>query len=97
MNKHRKTQIKPNELNVRGGELLFKQLILRTNTTLSATMILFLSFLSLFFQSSFFERAFTLYSFFLHYPDHTLVYHLSLHLSTCPISHLLWLSVNGGG
>ena len=97
MNKHRKTQIKPNELNVRGGELLFKQLILRTNTTLSATMILFLSFLSLFFRSSFFGRAFTLYSFFLHYPDHTLVYHLSLHLSTCPISHLLWLSVNGGG
>ena len=48
MNKYRKTQIKLDELNVRGGELLFEQLILRANTTLSATMILFLSFLSLF-------------------------------------------------
>ena len=47
MNKHRKTQIKLDELNVRGGELLIEQLILRVNTTLSATMILFLSFLSL--------------------------------------------------
>ena len=97
MNKHRKTQIKLDELNVRVGELLFEQLILRTNTTLSATMILFLSFLSLFFRSSFFERAFTLYSFFLHYSDRTLVYYLNLHLSICPISHLLWPSVNGGG
>ena len=48
MSKHRKTQIKLDELNVRGGELLFEQLILRAKTTLSATMILFLSFLSLF-------------------------------------------------
>ena len=48
MNKHKKTQIKLDELNVRGGELLFEQLILRDNTTLSATMILFVSFLSLF-------------------------------------------------
>ena len=47
MNKHRKTQIKLDELNIRGGELLFEQLILRANTTLSATMILFLSSLSL--------------------------------------------------
>ena len=42
-------------------------------------------------------RSFTLYSFFLNYPDHTLVHHLSPHLNICPISHLLWLSVNGGG
>ena len=97
MNKHRKTQIKLDELNVRGGELLIEQLILRVNTTLSATMILFLSFLSLFSDPPLSRRSFTLYSFFLHYPDHKLVYHLSLHLSTCPISHLLWLSVNGGG
>ena len=47
MNKHRKTQIKLDELNVREDELLFEQLILRANTTLSATMILFLFFLSL--------------------------------------------------
>ena len=48
MNKHRKTQIKLDELNGRRGELLFEQLILIANTTLSATMILFLSFLYLF-------------------------------------------------
>ena len=48
MNKHRKIQIKLDELNGRRGELLFEQLILIANTTLSATMILFLSFLSLF-------------------------------------------------
>ena len=53
MNKHKKTQIKLDELNVRGGELLFEQLILRANTTLSATMILFLFFLSLFFDPPF--------------------------------------------
>ena len=56
-------------------------------------------FFSLFlshFRSPLSGRAFTLYSFFLHYPDRTLVHHLSCHLSTCPISHLLWLSVNGG-
>ena len=93
MNKHRKTPIKIDELKVRGGELLFEQLSLSANTTLSATMILFLSN----FRSPLSRRAFTLYSFFLHYPDRTLVHHLSLHLSTCPISHLLWLSVNGGG
>ena len=57
-------------------------------------------FFSLFlshFRSPLSGRAFTLYSFFLYYPDRTLVHHLSLHLSICPISHLLWLSVNGGG
>ena len=48
MNKHGKTQIKLDELNVRGDELLFEQLILRANTTLSASMILFLSSLPLF-------------------------------------------------
>ena len=96
MNKHRKIQIKLDELNGRRGELLFEQLILIANTTLSATMILFLYFLSIF-QSPLSERSFTLYSFFLHYPDRTLVHHLSPHLSICPISHLLWLSVNGGG
>ena len=97
MNKHRKTQIKLDELNVRGGELLIEQLILRVNTTLSATMILFLSFLSLFSDPPLSRRSFTLYSFFLHYPNRTLVHYLSPKLSICPISHLLWLSVNGGG
>ena len=88
MNKHRKTQIKLDELNVRGGELLFEQLILRANTTLSATIILFLSSLSLFFYLSLSGRSFKLYSFFLNYHDHTPVHHLSPHLSICPISHL---------
>ena len=35
--------IKLDELKVQGGELLFEQLSLRANTTLNATMILFLS------------------------------------------------------
>ena len=60
----KKTQIMLDELNVRGGELLFEQLILRANTTLSATMILFLSSFSLFSDPSFSRRSFTLYSFF---------------------------------
>ena len=80
-----------------GGELLFKQLISRANTTLSATIILFLSFSLSIFRSPLSGRAFTLYSFFLYYPNRTLVYHLSLHLSICPINHFLWLSVNDGG
>ena len=53
-----KTPIKLDELKVRGGELLFEQLSLRANTTLSATMILFLSN----FQSPLSGKAFTLYS-----------------------------------
>ena len=48
MNKHRKTLIKLNELNIRGGELLFEQLILRANIILRALMILFLSSLFIF-------------------------------------------------
>ena len=97
MNKHRKTLIKFDELNIRGDELLFEQLILRANTILSAMMILFLSSLSIFRSLPFSGRSFTLSSFFLNYPDCTLVHHLSPHLSICPISHLLWLSMNGGG
>ena len=42
----KRTQIKLDKLNVQGGELLFEQLILRVNTTLSVSMILFLSSLS---------------------------------------------------
>ena len=55
MNKHRKTPIKLDELKVRGGELLFEQLSLRANTTLNATMILFLFFPSLIFDPPFLE------------------------------------------
>ena len=96
MNKHRKTHIKLDELNVREDELLFEQLILRANTTLSATVILFLFTLSIFSNSPPSGRSVTLYSFFLNYLDCTLVHHLSPHSSICPIRHLLWLSVNDG-
>ena len=97
MNKHRKTSIKLEELKVRGVELLFKQLSLRANTTLNATMILFLSFHFLFFDPPFLRGLSYYIVSFLHYPDRTLVHYLSLHLSKCLINHLLWLSVNGGG
>ena len=56
MNKHRTTQIKLDKLNVRGGELLFEKLILRANTTLSDTMILFPFSLSLFSDLHFLGR-----------------------------------------
>ena len=48
MNKRRKTQIKLDDINVRGGELLFEQLFLRAITTLSVTVILFLFSFSIF-------------------------------------------------
>ena len=88
MNKHRTTQIKLDELNVRGGELLFEQLILKANTTLRATMILFLSFLYFLIPPSS-GRSFTLYSSFLSYLDCALVHHLSPYLSICLINHVL--------
>ena len=97
MNKHRKTLIKLDELNIRGGKLLFEKLILRANTIISATMILFLFSPSIFRSLTISGRSFTLYNFFLNYPDRTLVHHLSPHLSIRLISYLLWLSVNGGG
>ena len=97
MNKHRKTSIKLEELKVRGGELLFEKLSLRANTTLNATMILFLSFHSLISDLPFLGGLSHYIVSFLHYPDRTLVHYLSLHSSICPIIYLLWLSVNGGG
>ena len=97
MNKRRKTQIKVDEINVRRDELLFEQLFLRANTILSATVILFLFPFSISPEPPPSGRSFTLYSFFLNYPDRTLIHHLSPHSSICPIRHLLWLFVNGGG
>ena len=97
MNKRRKTQIKVDEINVRRDELLFEQLFLRANTTLSAIVILFLFPFSISPDPPPSRRSFTLYSFFLNYPDRTLIHHLSPHSSICPIRHLLWLFVNGGG
>ena len=97
MNKRRKTQIKLDEINVWGDELLFEQLLLRANTTLSAIVILFLFPFSISPDLPPSGRSFTLYSFFLNYPDRTLVHHLSSHSSICPIRYLLWLSMNSGG
>ena len=72
-------------------------MFLRANTTLSAPIILFLFPFSLFFDPPPYVRSFTLYCFFLNYPDRTLVHHLSPYSSIYPIRHLLWLSVNDGG
>ena len=49
------------------------------------------------FRSPSHGESFTLYSFLLNHLNHTIVSHLNLHSSTCPIRHLLWLSVNGSG
>ena len=80
---------------VRRDELLFKPLFLKANTIFSATVIHFLFFLSLFFDLPL--MSFTLYNFLLDHLNRTLVNHLNLRLSTCPIRHLLWLSVNDSG
>ena len=97
MNKRRKTQIKLDEINVRRDELLFEQLFLKANTTLSATVNFFLFLFSISPDPPLSQRSFILYSLFLNYLDRTLVHHLSPHSSICPIRHLLWLSVNGVG
>ena len=77
-----------------GDELLF----LKDNTTLNTTINLSLfSFTIFFFDPSLMGGSFTLYSFLLDHLNRTLVNHLNLHSSTCPIKHLLWLSMNGCG
>ena len=96
MNKHRKTPIKIDELKVRGSELLFEQLSLRAYTTLSATMILFLSF-SLSFPIPPFWEGFHIILFLFTLSWSYTCSSLNRHLSTCSINHLLWLPVNGGG
>ena len=72
-------------------------MFLRANTTLSTIVILFLFLFSISPDPLPSGRSFTLYSFFLNYPERTLVHHLSPHSSICPIRHLLWLFVNSGG
>ena len=76
---------------VRWDELLF----LKDNTTLNTTVNLSL-FFTMFFRSLSYGGSFTLYSFLLDHLNRTLVNHLNLHSSTCPIKHLLWLFVNSG-
>ena len=55
------------------------------------------SLLFFIFPIPFHGESFTLYSFLLDHLDRTLVSHLNLHSSTCPIRHLSWLFVNGSG
>ena len=50
-----------------------------------------------FLRSPIHGESFTLYNFLLDHIDRTLVSHSNLHSSTCPIRHLLWLSINGSG
>ena len=97
MNKRRKTQIKLGEISIRGDKLLFEQLFLRPNTTLNATVILFLFPFSISLNLPPSRKSFTLYSFFLNYHNRTLVHHLNPHSSIYLIRNLLWLSMNGGG
>ena len=88
--------VKLDEMVVRGDELLFKSLFLKATTTLSATVIPFLFFFTMFFDPLLMGGFLTLYSFLLDHLDRTLVNHLNFHSSICPIKHLLWLFVNGG-
>ena len=62
-----------------------------------ATVILSLSSLLTFFRSSSYRDSFSLYNHLFYHLDRTLVSHLNLHSSTCPIRHLLWLSVSCSG
>ena len=52
---------------------------------------------SYFFRSLFHGESFTLYSFLVDYLDRIPVSYLNLHSSTCPIRHLLYLSLSGSG
>ena len=69
-------------------------LFMKVNTT----VILFLSSLLIFSSTPFSLReSFSLYNLLLDHLDCTLVSHSNLHLSTCLIRHLLWLSVSCSG
>ena len=77
--------------------MLFESLFLKANTTLNATVIISLPYFTTFFLSLSYGRSFTLYSFLSDHLNCTLINHLNLHSSACPIKHLLWFSVNGDG
>ena len=62
-----------------------------------ATIILSLSYLLTFFQSCPHRDSFSLYNLFFPYLNCTLVSHLNIRSSTCPIRNLLWLSVSCSG
>ena len=82
---------------VQGDELLFKSLFLKDNAIVNATVTLSLFFFHYIFRFPSYGGSFTLYSFLLDHLDRTLVNYLNFHSSICPIKHLLWLFVNGGG
>ena len=86
------------KLFVRGDELLFQSLFLKDSIMFSATIVLFLLSHTVFFDPPPppLWGFFTLYSFLLDHLDRTLIIHLNLHSSACPIRHFLWLSVHGG-
>ena len=61
------------------------------------TVILSLSFLLTFLRSPPHRDSFSLYNLLFHHLDRTLVSYLNFHSNTCPIRHLLWLSVSCSG
>ena len=93
----KESHVKLDEMFVRGDELLFKSLFLKDNTILNAIVTLSLFSFTMFFDPHLMGGSFTLYSFLLDHLDRTLVDHLNFHSSICPIKHILWLFVNGGG
>ena len=91
------SHVKLDEMLVQGDELLFKSLFLKDNAIVNATVTLSLFFFHYIFRFPSYGGSFTLYSFLLDHLDRTLVSHLNLHSSTCPIRHLPWLFVNVSG
>ena len=89
-NQVRTRKIELNEFIVRGGEFLYKLIEPITSIILITTMF-FLSFSIL---SS--QRVSYIIQLPLGHLDPTLVDHLSLYLSACPIRHPLWLYVSCG-
>ena len=65
--------------------MLFKSLFQKDNTTLSVTVTLFPLSYTVFFDQSSYGGFFTLYSFISDHLDRTLVIHLNLYSSACPI------------
>ena len=57
----------------------------------------FFSSLLIFLRSPSYKESFSLYNLLLDHLDRTLVSHSNFHSSTCPIRHLLWLSVSYSG
>ena len=78
---------------IREDGLLLNSLFIKVD----ATIILSLSFLLTFLRSPLHRESFSLYNLLFYHLDRTLVNHLNLHSSICPIRHLFWLSVSCSG